>query len=72
MDGKMPNYQMKIIRLLQRNRVMDLKSLQENLSGRSRASLFRDLATIDYFSSYSHRGRFYALKTTPEFDSYRE
>ncbi len=64
------NTKMKLIHLLQRNRVMDLKSLQKNLNGRSRASLFRDLMNVDYFSSYSHMGKFYTLKITPTFDSY--
>lgn len=62
--------QTKITNVLKRNRVMDLRLLQEILGDRSRASLFRDLTKIDYFSSYSHAGRFYTLKTTPAFDSY--
>lgn len=70
---KMPqkkSNQAKIINLLQHHRVMDLKSLQKKLEGRSRASLFRDLAVVDYYSSYSHGGKYYTLKTTPVFDSY--
>jgi hypothetical protein len=63
------NIQDKITHLLRCNRVMDLTSLQKNLDGRSKRSLFRDLLHLDYFSSYSHAGSFYTLKSTPAFDS---
>jgi len=63
------NIQDKITHLLRRNRVMDLASLQKNFDGRSKRSLFRDLLHLDYFSSYSHAGSFYTLKSTPVFDS---
>ena len=62
--------QSKVFYLLKKHRVMELKLLQKNLDNRSRASIFRDFSLIDYYSSYSHWGKFYTLKSTPSFDKY--
>lgn len=35
----------------------------------SRSTVFRAIRHLEYFSSYSHAGKFYALNTTPSFDS---
>ncbi len=49
---------------------MDMQALLGASQGRSRRSLFRDLARLGYFSSYTHAGRFYTLADIPEFDEY--
>lgn len=35
----------------------------------SRSTVFRAIQHVEHFSSYSHAGKFYALSTTPSFDS---
>lgn len=60
----------KIIQLFKRDRVLDLTTIQNNLNNRSRRSVFRDLLNVDYFSSFSHGGKYYTLRETPIFDSY--
>ena len=57
-------------RLFRRAKVMDMEALVRASRGRSRRSLFRDLARLGYFSSYTHTGRFYTLADIPEFDEY--
>ena len=42
--------------------------LERTLPGRSRRSLFRDLQSLDYLASYSHTGRYYALRNKVPFD----
>jgi hypothetical protein len=49
---------------------MDISALRDALGGRSRRSIFRDLASIGYFSSYTHTGRYYTLAHIPEFDEH--
>ena len=39
------------------------------LATRSRTSVFRRLKAIGYFSSFTHRGRYYTLREIPQFDS---
>ncbi len=50
--------------------IMDIKTMQRLCKGRSKRSLFRDLNSIGYLSSYSHAGRFYTLLDIPRFDNY--
>ena len=54
----------------QRKLVLDLEELQTLCKGRSRRSLFRDLKSLGYLSSYSHAGKFYTLKHIPKFDEW--
>jgi hypothetical protein len=49
---------------------MDMNTLLNALDGRSRRSVFRDLTTIGYLSSYTHTGRYYTLVHIPEFDEH--
>lgn len=60
----------KLEKLFQRRLVMDIHTLQKLCKGRSRRSLFRDMAFLGYISSYSHAGKFYTLRTIPDFDQY--
>ncbi len=59
-----------LITLLRRWKVLDLHRLQGASGGRSRRSLFRDLARVGYVSSYTHAGRYYTLKEIPVFDAH--
>lgn len=57
-------------RALRRRQVLDLRALADQTGGRSRRSLFRDLARLECLTSYTHAGRYYALQDTPSFDVY--
>jgi hypothetical protein len=57
-----------LVRLLRRERVVDMVHLQAEIAGRSRRSLFRDLDGVGYRTSYTHAGRYYTLADLPEFD----
>lgn len=59
-----------LVRLFQRKRVMDMKTLVKALDGRSRRSIFRDLTSNGYLSSYTHTGRYYTLAQIPELDEH--
>lgn len=58
--------------LFRKTPVMSMPEIEQALasrSRRSRRSLFRDLSSIGYFSSYSHTGRYYTLRSVPDFDT---
>jgi hypothetical protein len=55
-------------RLLKSRKVCTLKELMAELGTRVRMTVWRKLAQLPYLSSYSDRGRFYALKSSCEFD----
>ncbi len=56
--------------LFRRKLIIDMQTLQRLCKGRSKRSLFRDLSSLGYFSSYSHAGKFYTLTNIPNFDEY--
>ncbi|RKX38851.1 MAG: hypothetical protein DRP64_15080 [Verrucomicrobia bacterium] len=60
----------KLARLFQRKRVMDMGALRDATGGRSRRSIFRDLAVLLYLSSYTHVGRYYTLTDIPKYDEH--
>jgi hypothetical protein len=55
--------------LFRKRSVMPMPDIARALAARSSRSLFRDLSALDYLSSYSHTGRFYTLRSIPEFDA---
>ncbi len=55
-------------RLLELKKVCTFAELTEALGTRSRMTLFRKLAELPYLTSYSHRGKYYVLKSTCRFD----
>ena len=63
-----PSPRDRIARVLRRKRFADLRTLERAVPGRSRRSLFRDLAELGYLVSYSHAGRYYALRDQLPFD----
>jgi len=58
-----------LVKVFQRRRVVDLAAIQSEV-GRSRRSVFRDLAQIDYLSSFTHAGRYYTLVELVSFDEH--
>jgi hypothetical protein len=54
--------------LLRRQTIATLPELKQALGTQTGSTLFRKLAELDYHSSYSHRGRFYALEESCRFD----
>jgi hypothetical protein len=58
----------RVVRVLQRKKVADMNTLRDALGGRSRRSIFRDLAKVGYLSSYTDVGRYYTLQDIPKFD----
>lgn len=58
----------RLIRLLRRDKVLGMESIQGAMEGRSRRSLFRDLDHVGYRTSYTHAGRYYTLAAIPQFD----
>lgn len=57
-------------KFFRRRLIMNMKTMQRLCKGRSKRSIFRDLSSIGYLSSYSHAGRFYTLPDIPRFDNY--
>ena len=55
--------------LMRRQKVLSMKKLRAEMGGRSRVSIFRDLKEVEYLSSYSDAGKYYALRKTARFDS---
>lgn len=58
----------RLTQLFGRERMLTMDALVERSRGRSRRSLFRDLAQVEYLSSYTHAGRYYTLPDNPRFD----
>lgn len=56
-------------RFFARQPVADLTELGRALGTESRMSVFRRLSALGYLSSYSHTGRYYTLRSVPEFDA---
>jgi len=55
--------------LLEREKVATMADLKTALGTTSRMTVFRKLGALGYLTSYSHRGKYYTLKTLPRFDS---
>jgi hypothetical protein len=56
-------------KLFGRDPAAKLAELRRVLKTGSRTSVFRRLKAIGYFSSFTHRGRYYTLREIPRFDS---
>lgn len=54
--------------LLLRNKIATLDELKEALGSPVALTVFRKLRSLGYLTSYSHRGRYYALSQVPDFD----
>ncbi len=65
----MAKVQEELLEIFNAERVTDLQSLQDKFKDRSARSIFRDLLSKGYFSSFTHAGKYYTLKNIPRFDS---
>jgi hypothetical protein len=54
--------------LLLRNQIATLNDLKQALGTSVDVTVFRKLKPLDYFTSYSHRGRYYTLREIARFD----
>jgi hypothetical protein len=54
---------------LRRHKIATLPELKSVLGTTADLTVFRKLKLLDYLSSYTHRGRYYALRETTRFDS---
>ncbi len=50
-----------------RHKIATLEQLQEALGNPARCTVFRKLNDLQYLSSYSHRGKYYTLKSIAQF-----
>ena len=57
-----------LVRLLKRKRVATIDDLKLALGTQADATVFRKLRQVSYLSSYSHSGKYYALKESARFD----
>jgi hypothetical protein len=53
---------------LLRHKIATLPELKDVLGTSANLTVFRKLKRLDYLSSYTHRGRYYALRETARFD----
>jgi hypothetical protein len=53
---------------LLRHKIATLPQLKQALGATANLTVFRKLKLLDYLSSYTHRGRYYALRETARFD----
>jgi len=58
-----------ISNLLQKQKVIDMKTLKIQFPERSRISIFRDLEQLGYLTSYNNAGCYYTLPAIPKFSS---
>lgn len=54
--------------LFKRLRALTMPEMKSALGTQVDMTVFRKLASLDYLSSYSHRGSYYTLKSIPRFD----
>ena len=50
-------------------KVLNLNAVKEILRTTSRMTAFRNLKKLGYYSSYSHCGKYYTLRSIPQFDT---
>lgn len=60
----------RVRQVFRRAKVLDIKALGARFRERSRRSLYRDLGTLGYLTSYTHGGRYYTLTDIPDFDEW--
>jgi len=59
-----------LLKYLTRKKIAILEELKKLLKTHSRTTVFRKLKTLDYISSYSHKGKYYSLNTIAEYNDY--
>lgn len=58
-----------LIELFKRLRAVTMPEMKAALETQVDMTVFRKLASLDYLTSYSHRGSYYTLKSIPRFDN---
>lgn len=53
---------------LKHNKIATFEQLKATLDSPARCTVFRKLAELEYLSSYSHRGKYYTLRSVAQFD----
>jgi hypothetical protein len=56
--------------VLRKRKIATMAELKGALGTRTDVTVFRKLKELGYRTSYSHRGQYYALKSTPRFDRF--
>jgi hypothetical protein len=65
---KTPQYHLQALMLFfDRHKIATLDQLRETLGNPARCTVFRKLGDLQYLSSYSHRGKYYTLKSIARF-----
>jgi hypothetical protein len=65
---KTPKYRLQGLRqFFSDNKIATLGQLREALGNPARSTIFRKLGEVQYLSSYSHRGKYYTLKSIARF-----
>jgi len=59
-----------LVHLFERLRALTMPEMKAALGTRVDMTVFRKLASLDYLTSYSHRGSYYTLKSIPRFDAH--
>ncbi len=54
---------------LKQNKIATLEQLKASLGKPARCTIFRKLEQLDYLSSYSHRGKYYTLRSIARFNA---
>lgn len=63
-----PKYHLQTLNeFFDRHKIATLDQLREALCNAARSTIFRKLAELEYLSSYSHRGKYYTLKSIARF-----
>lgn len=63
-----PKYHLQDFRtFFKRNKIATIEQIKAALSNPARCTVFRKLGEIEYLSSYSHRGKYYTLKSIARF-----
>ncbi len=52
-----------------KHKIATMEQLKSELGSNSSMTVFRKLKELNYYSSCSHSGKYYTLKTTPQFDN---
>jgi len=65
---KTPRYHLQaLMQFFDRHKIATLDQLRETLGSPARCTVFRKLGELQYLSSYSHRGKYYTLKSIARF-----
>lgn len=66
-----PKYHLQALRrFFDHHKIATFDQLKEVMGNPARSTVFRKLAEMEYLSSYSHRGKYYTLKTIAHFSAH--